>query len=306
MSYEAKLTALGYTVDVGELSSGRFMRAVRTGNLVYTAGAVSAWAGEEIKGKLGQDLTIEDGYKAARLATLAGLKAIKSLTGSLDTVVRVVKQRRGVILSFLLRAKQLCNHPSQSLGDGVYAPEDSGKFARLRELCEPIASRQERVLVFTQFRELTEPLAEFLRCIFGQPGLVLHGETPVKQRQQLVQAFQSELGPPFFVLSLKAGGTGLNLTAASHVIHFDRWWNPAVESQASDRAYRIGQKKNVLIHKFVCRGTLEERIDSLIAAKQELSHELLSGGGEALLTGLQDDELLRLVSLDIRSALTES
>ena len=121
-----------------------------------------------------------------------------------------------------------------------------------------------------------------------------------------MQAFQSELGPPFFVLSLKAGGTGLNLTAASHVIHFDRWWNPAVESQASDRAYRIGQKKNVLIHKFVCRGTLEERIDSLIAAKQELSHELLSGGGEALLTGLQDDELLRLVSLDIRSALTES
>jgi non-specific serine/threonine protein kinase len=222
------------------------------------------------------------------------------------TEVEKDQQRRGVILSFLLRAKQLCNHPSQSLGDGVYAPEDSGKFARLRELCEPIASRQERVLVFTQFRELTEPLAEFLRCIFGQPGLVLHGETPVKQRQQLVQAFQSELGPPFFVLSLKAGGTGLNLTAASHVIHFDRWWNPAVESQASDRAYRIGQKKNVLIHKFVCRGTLEERIDSLIAAKQELSHELLSGGGEALLTGLQDDELLRLVSLDIRSALTES
>ena len=176
---------------------------------------------------------------------------------------------------------------------------------RLRELCEPIASRQERVLVFTQFRELTAPLAEFLRGVFGQPGLVLSGETPVKDRPALVQAFQKELGSPFFVLSLKAGGTGLNLTAASHVIHFDRWWNPAVESQASDRAYRIGQQKNVLIHKFVCRGTVEERIDSLIAGKQELAHELLTGGGEALLTQLKDEELLRMVALDINSALPE-
>ncbi len=231
-------------------------------------------------------------------------QAVEALRAQLAEAEKDV-QRRGVILSFLLRFKQLCNHPSQWLGDGVYAAEDSGKFARLRELCEPIASRQERVLVFTQFRELTAPLHEFLRAIFGQPGLVLHGETPVKERPALVQAFQKELGPPFFVLSLKAGGTGLNLTAASHVIHFDRWWNPAVESQASDRAYRIGQQKNVLIHKFVCRGTIEERIDSLIASKQELSQELLSGGGEALLTQLKDDELLRMVALDINSALPE-
>ncbi|HRI53329.1 MAG TPA: DEAD/DEAH box helicase [Pseudomonadota bacterium] len=231
-------------------------------------------------------------------------QAVAALREQLTRVEEDV-QRRGVILSFLLRFKQLCNHPSQWLGDGVYDPQDSGKFARLRELCEPIASRQERVLVFTQFRELTAPLAEFLRGVFGQPGLVLHGETPVKNRPALVQAFQKELGPPFFVLSLKAGGTGLNLTAASHVIHFDRWWNPAVESQASDRAYRIGQKKNVLIHKFVCRGTVEERIDSLIAGKQELAHELLTGGGEALLTQLKDEELLRMVALDINSALPE-
>jgi non-specific serine/threonine protein kinase len=212
-------------------------------------------------------------------------------------------QRRGLILSFLLRLKQICNHPSQHLGDGDYAPADSGKFARLAELCEPIASRQEKVLVFTQFRELTGPLADFLRQVFGRPGLVLHGDTPVPQRMALVDAFAEESGPPFFVLSLKAGGTGLNLTAASHVIHFDRWWNPAVEAQASDRAYRIGQKKNVLIHKFVCRGTVEEKIDALIEAKKDLSQQLLAGGGDALLTEMNNEELLRLVSLDISHAL---
>ncbi len=149
----------------------------------------------------------------------------------------------------------------------VWAPEESGKFARLRELAEEIASRQDRVLVFTQFRETTEPLASFLAGIFGRPGLVLHGQTPVKERQELVKAFQAEDGPPFFVLSLKAGGIGLNLTAASHVIHFDRWWNPAVENQATDRAFRIGQERNVLVHTFVCRGTVEEKIDALITEK---------------------------------------
>lgn len=215
-------------------------------------------------------------------------------------------QRSGLILSFLLRFKQICNHPAHWLGNGAYDADDSGKFARLRELCEPIASRQEKVLVFTQFRELTEPLAEYLRGIFGRPGLVLHGNTAVKQRMALVDAFQRESGPPFFVLSLKAGGTGLNLTAASHVIHFDRWWNPAVESQASDRAYRIGQKKNVLIHKFVCRGTVEEKISALVATKQGLADELLVGGGEALLTQLNNEDLMRIVALDISSALTSS
>ena len=172
-------------------------------------------------------------------------------------------KRRGLVLAYLMRFKQLCNHPSQLLGDGQYAAEDSGKFARLREICEEIASRQEKVLVFTQFREMTEPLAEFLAQVFGCAGLVLHGDTAVKRRQTLVDQFQSDDGPPFFILSLKAGGTGLNLTAASQVIHFDRWWNPAVENQATDRAFRIGQKRNVLVHKFVCRGTIEERIDAL-------------------------------------------
>jgi non-specific serine/threonine protein kinase len=214
-------------------------------------------------------------------------------------------QRRGAVLAFLMRVKQICNHPSQWLGDGLYAPDDSGKFARLREITEVIAARQEKILVFTQFQEMTAPLADFLQRIFGRPGLVLHGATPVKIRKSLVEKFQAEQGPPFFVLSLKAGGTGLNLTAASHVIHFDRWWNPAVENQATDRAYRIGQKKNVLVHKFICRGTVEEKIDALIETKLGLSSDILENGEKALLTEMSNEELLRVVSLDMERAMSE-
>jgi superfamily II DNA or RNA helicase len=213
--------------------------------------------------------------------------------------------RRGAVLSFLMRFKQICNHPSQWLGDGVYGAEESGKFARLREITEAIASRQEKMLVFTQFQEMTGPLADFLQTVFGRPGLILHGATPVKERKNLVAMFQQEQGPPFFVLSIKAGGTGLNLTAASHVIHFDRWWNPAVENQATDRAYRIGQKKNVLVHKFICRGTVEEKIDTLIEGKLGLSSDILEGGA-ALLTEMSNDELLRVVSLDLARAMSDA
>jgi non-specific serine/threonine protein kinase len=224
---------------------------------------------------------------ATKIATLAGI------------------ERRGVVLAFLMRFKQICNHPSQWLGDGAYGAQDSGKFARLRELAEAVAARQEKMLVFTQFQEMTAPLSQFLQDVFGRPGQVLHGGTAVKARAALVAAFQREQGPPFFVLSLKAGGTGLNLTAASHVVHFDRWWNPAVENQATDRAYRIGQKRNVLVHKFVCRGTVEEKIDALVEAKLGLSNQIIEGGGETLLTELGNDELLRMVALDIGSAMDE-
>jgi non-specific serine/threonine protein kinase len=208
-------------------------------------------------------------------------------------------ERRGLVLSYLLRFKQICNHPSQLFGDDEYDPTKSGKFQRLAELCEEIASRQEKLLVFTQFREMTTPLANFLAQQFGQPGLVLHGGTAVKQRQKRVEQFQAEEGPPFFVLSLKAGGTGLNLTQASHVIHFDRWWNPAVENQATDRAFRIGQKKNVVVHKFVCPGTVEEKIDDLINEKTALANDLLTGGADTMLTEMDNETLLNLVSLDI-------
>jgi non-specific serine/threonine protein kinase len=224
-------------------------------------------------------------------------KLVRELRDQLDNSDGM--RRRGIVLAYLMRFKQICNHPSQLLGDGQYAAEDSGKFARLREICEEIASRQEKVLVFTQFREMTEPLAEFLTQVFGCAGLVLHGNTTVKRRQALVDQFQRDDGPPYFILSLKAGGTGLNLTAASQVIHFDRWWNPAVENQATDRAFRIGQKRNVLVHKFVCRGTIEERIDALINEKRQLATELLEGGAEKMLTEMSDDELIRFVSLDV-------
>jgi non-specific serine/threonine protein kinase len=210
--------------------------------------------------------------------------------------------RKGLVLSFLTRFKQICNHPSQWLGDGAWSEADSGKLSRLREIAEVLASRQEKALVFTQFREVTAPLAAHLGSVFAREGLVLHGETPVKKRQELVKRFQEDESVPFFVLSLKAGGAGLNLTAASHVVHFDRWWNPAVEDQATDRAFRIGQVKNVLVHKFVCRGTVEERIDALIESKQALSRELLTGGAERVLTELDDREILDLVRLDLRAA----
>jgi non-specific serine/threonine protein kinase len=158
------------------------------------------------------------------------------------------------------------------------------------------------VLVFTQFQSMCEPLAEFLREVFGQPGLVLHGGTAVKRRSELVKEFQGDVGKPFFVISLKAGGSGLNLTAASHVVHFDRWWNPAVENQATDRAFRIGQQRNVLVHKFVCRGTVEERIDEMISDKRELASQVLDGEGAVKLTEMKDDDLLKFVSLDLERA----
>ncbi|MDD2732852.1 MAG: DEAD/DEAH box helicase [Desulfuromonadaceae bacterium] len=228
-------------------------------------------------------------------------QAVKDLTDALKEQQEGGMKRRGLILSSLMRFKQICNHPGQSLGDGDYAEERSGKFIRLRELAEEIASRQEKVLIFTQFREMTAPIATFLATLFGRPGLVLHGGTPVSERKKLVDRFQHEDGPPFFVLSLKAGGSGLNLTAAGHVIHFDRWWNPAVENQATDRAFRIGQKKNVMVHKFVCKGTVEEKIDALIAAKAGLATELLEGA-EMLLTEMDDEALLKLVALDLEKA----
>ncbi len=227
-------------------------------------------------------------------------QTVRDLEQQLENVDGI--QRRGLVLAHLMRLKQICNHPAQMIGSGDYDPKHSGKFQRLAELCEELAQRQEKALIFTQFREIAEPLALYLEGVFGRPGLVLHGGTAVGKRRELVENFQRENGPPFFVLSVKAGGTGLNLTAASQVIHFDRWWNPAVEDQATDRAFRIGQKRNVLVHKFVCRGTVEERIDALIAEKTDLVREVVEGG-ERLLTEMNNEELLNFVALDVHKAL---
>ncbi|MEN3381593.1 MAG: hypothetical protein V7608_1637 [Hyphomicrobiales bacterium] len=231
-------------------------------------------------------------------------QAVDDLAERLDSAEGI--ERKGLVLALLMRLKQICNHPSQWLGDGAWAEEDSGKFARLRDITEEIAARQEKVLIFTQFKETTAPLAAFLGSVFGREGLVLHGETAVAKRKDLVRRFQEDEDVPFFVLSIKAGGAGLNLTAASHVIHFDRWWNPAVENQATDRAFRIGQTKNVLVHKFICRGTVEDKIDQMIEAKRQLAGDFLGAGAETILTELKNDELLKLVKLDLATAMKES
>jgi SNF2 family DNA or RNA helicase len=208
-------------------------------------------------------------------------------------------ERKGLILSSLMKFKQICNHPEQYLGGAVFTESESGKFARLRELCESIYEKRERVLVFTQFKELTDPISEFLETVFQHRGLVLHGGTAVSRRKELVDKFQGNEYVPFMVLSIKAGGVGLNLTAANHVIHFDRWWNPAVENQATDRAFRIGQRKNVIVHKFITRGTIEEKIDMLIEDKTKLSKEIISDMQENWVTEMDNAELMDLFRLSI-------
>ena len=207
-------------------------------------------------------------------------------------------KRRGLVLASLTKLKQICNHPDQYLGQTAYDPKESGKFEMLREVCETIYQKRERVLVFTQFKEITDYLDGFLADIFGCHGYVLHGGTPVAKRNEIVEAFQGEAYVPYIVLSVKAGGTGLNLTNANHVIHFDRWWNPAVENQATDRAYRIGQKNNVLVHKLVCKGTIEEKIDEMIESKKELALNVIGSGGESWITEMSNEELLSIFKLD--------
>lgn len=208
-------------------------------------------------------------------------------------------ERRGLVLASLMKLKQICNHPDQYLGQNTFDEKESGKFAMLRELCETIYEKRERVLIFTQFKEITPYLDEFLSEIFHRHGFVLHGGTPIAARNQMVESFQGEKYVPYMVLSVKAGGTGLNLTKASHVIHFDRWWNPAVENQATDRAYRIGQKKNVMVHKLVCKGTIEEKINELLESKKELAANVIGSGGENWITEMSNEELLSVLKLEV-------
>jgi SNF2 family DNA or RNA helicase len=206
-------------------------------------------------------------------------------------------QRKGLVLSMLTRLKQICNHPAQFLGDGSSLSDRSGKLARLGEMLEEVLSVDERALVFTQYAEMGTLLQRYLQDLFGGEVLFLYGGTPAKRRDRMIARFQEERhGPSLFILSLKAGGLGLNLTRANHVFHFDRWWNPAVENQATDRAFRIGQTKDVWVHKFVCGGTLEERIDELIESKKALAESVV-GAGEGWLTELSADRLREMVTL---------
>lgn len=210
-------------------------------------------------------------------------------------------KRKGLVLASLLKLKQICNHPAQYLGNNDYKSDDSGKFERLAEICETISSQREKVLIFTQFKEITSALDNYLQSIFKKEGLILHGGIPSAKRKALIEKFQSSGAEyvPYFILSLKAGGVGLNLTAANHVIHFDRWWNPAVENQATDRAYRIGQNKKVVVHKFICKGTLEEKIDQMIEEKTKLSKEIIHSSDEGWITEMNDKEILNLFKLSL-------
>jgi superfamily II DNA or RNA helicase len=203
--------------------------------------------------------------------------------------------RKGLVLATLTRLKQVCNHPLQLLGDGSAIAGRSGKLARLHEMLSEAVESGDRTLVFTQFAEMGAMMQTYLQEQFGEEVLFLHGGTPRARRDAMVERFQGD-GPLIFVLSLKAGGTGLNLTRASHVFHFDRWWNPAVENQATDRAFRIGQTKSVQVHKFICGGTFEEKIDAMIEGKLELATRIV-GTGEGWLTELSDRDLRDLFAL---------
>ncbi|MBV9660126.1 MAG: DEAD/DEAH box helicase [Acidimicrobiales bacterium] len=205
-------------------------------------------------------------------------------------------QRRGIVLAGLSKLKQVCNHPAHFLADGSALAGRSGKLVRTEELLEEILAEGDKVLCFTQFAAWGNLLATYLQARFGVDCLWLHGRVRRPAREEMVQRFSEPGGPPVFLISLKAGGTGLNLTAASHVIHLDRWWNPAVEDQATDRAFRIGQRRNVQVHKLVSSGTVEERIDEMIAAKRDLAARVV-GSGEQWLTELSTSELRALVTL---------
>ena len=207
-------------------------------------------------------------------------------------------QRRGLILATLMKLKQVCNHPAQFLGDQSAIPGRSGKLALLEEVLGEVLEAGERALVFTQFAEMGAILRRHLQEYFGREVLFLYGGVPKAQRDHMVERFQEEdLAPPLFVLSLKAGGTGLNLTRANHVVHFDRWWNPAVEDQATDRVFRIGQRRDVQVRKLVCAGTFEERIARMIEDKKALAEQVV-GAGEGWLTELSNERLRELFALD--------
>ena len=224
-------------------------------------------------------------------------KQVEQLKEDIETAQGM--ERRGIVLSYITKFKQICNHPDQFNHDISFKAIDSGKYQMLKELCTTIYEKRERVLVFTQYREMCEPLSQYLASIFHKEGYIINGSTPIKKRTEIVNKFQSEHYIPYIVLTVKAAGTGLNLTAANHVIHFDRWWNPAVENQASDRAYRIGQKKKVFVHKLVSTGTIEEKIDELITSKQSLANNILSTNDQINIAEMSNDELINLFQLEV-------
>ena len=214
-----------------------------------------------------------------------------------DAQAEVGMKRRGLVLAALTRLKQICNHPAHAAKDGSRLAGRSGKLARFDELVVDLLDADERALVFTQYREMGDLLQRHLAEQLDLRVPFLHGGVPKSRRDRMVDHFQDGTGSPLLIVSLKAGGTGLNLTAATRVVHYDRWWNPAVEDQATDRAWRIGQHRSVFVHKLVCQGTVEERISELIDDKRRLAGMVIGGTGEAWLSELSTDQLRELVVL---------
>ena len=275
----------------GSASASRRLRRMTTPFVLRrlkTDPAVAPDLPDKIETKVHCPLTREQAtlYKAVLQDLEAGIDAAEGMS------------RRGLILATLTKLKQVCNHPAHFLQDASPLGGRSGKLARLAEMLEEIRAAGEKVLIFTQFREMGALLKGHLEETLGEEVLFLHGQVPREERSRMVARFQAdEGGPSLFILSLKAGGTGLNLTRARHVFHFDRWWNPAVEDQATDRAFRIGQTQQVQVHKFVCLGTVEERIDQMMESKRQVADSLV-GAGESWLTELSTAELRGLFRLD--------
>lgn len=256
-------------------------------------------------------LIIQDLPEKQEMAVFCGLtteqgtlyqKVVEDSLASIETAEGL--QRRGMILGLLIKLKQICNHPAQYLKESTLAQHKSGKLQRLEEMLDVALAEGDRALIFTQFAEWGKLLKPHLEKQLGREIFFLYGSTSKKQREEMIDRFQHDpQGPPIMILSLKAGGVGLNLTRANHVFHFDRWWNPAVENQATDRVFRIGQTRNVQVHKFVCTGTLEEKIHDMIESKKQLAEQVV-GGGEEWLTEMDSDQLRNLLLLD-RSALID-
>jgi len=220
---------------------------------------------------------------------------------TVDEMMESIEKAEGInrkreVLALLMKLKQICNHPALFLHDRSKIEDRSGKLKRLIEMLEEVLGEKDRALIFTQFAEMGNLLKEYLENTFLSEVLFLHGGVSRKNREEMISRFQSEDGPSIFVLSLKAGGLGLNLTRANRVFHFDRWWNPAVENQATDRVFRIGQSKNVIVHKFICQGTVEERIDEMLERKKELADRIV-GAGENWITELSTEQLRNLFTL---------
>ncbi|MDM8517518.1 DEAD/DEAH box helicase [Desulfobacterales bacterium HSG16] len=282
---------------------GKFMKKISTDSSGYSRlrKIISPYILRRLKTDKNVISDLPDKVEMKTYATLSKKQVIlyKKLVDDIEESIDEFDgiQRKGLILASLMKFKQICNHTDQFLGTGSFTEKNSGKFARLREICETIYEKREKVLIFTQFKEMTEPISSFLAGIFKTDGLILHGSVPVGKRKKLIEKFQSREYVPFMVLSLKAGGVGLNLTEANHVIHFDRWWNPAVENQATDRAFRIGQKKNVVVHKFLTKGTVEEKIDLMLEEKSRMSNEVVVATGEKWITEMESKDLMDMFKL---------